>query len=213
MFHFPAPGLAILASCLLTGAPLCAGGPPSGKDLVVPALNPEKDLERTDQWAVDFETAALWRISDSTFLDYLVLPQALSLRTPAHLRFRFGEDDQLVLRSRFTLLAEAIATGPENHYFGFSCSPSIEYWISKNTYFHLSVGGGFGLIDSQGVPGGQGQDFTYNWFITAGVRHYFWKDWALGIGVMYQHFSNRGATDPNPGLDALGPMLGVSRSF
>ncbi len=204
---------AVVVLTFVSFRPLHAGSPPAGRDLAVPLLNPAAEPDPTDQWAVDFETASLWRISDNTFLDYLVLPQALSLRTPAHLRFRFGEDDQLVLRHRFTLLAEAIVEGPESHYFGWSCSPSIEYWTSKHTYFHLSVGGGFGAIDSQGVPGGQGQDFTYNWFITLGVRHYFSRGWAVGAGVMYQHFSNRGATDPNPGLDALGPMLGISRSF
>jgi lipid A 3-O-deacylase len=165
------------------------------------------------QWGVDFETSALWRISDNTFLNYTVLPQALSIRTPANYQVKLENGSQWLLRSKLSLLAEAIVEGPESQYLGWSCSPSIEYWWSEKTYFHFSVGGGFGLIDSQGVPGGQGQDFTYNWFSSAGVRHTFGNGWTVGAGLMFQHFSNRGATDPNPGLDALGPMLGISRLF
>jgi lipid A 3-O-deacylase len=166
-----------------------------------------------EQWGVDYESAALWRISHNTFLNYAVLPQMISLRTPAHIQIKLDNGSQVLLRSKLSLLGEAIAVGPENHYLGWSCSPSLEYWWSQRTYFHFSVGGGFGWIDSQGVPGGQGQDFTYNWFSNMGIRHEFDGGWTLGIGVMFQHFSNRGATDPNPGLDGLGPMIGLSRMF
>jgi hypothetical protein len=166
-----------------------------------------------NQWGADYESAALWRISDNTFLNYTVLPQALSLRTPAHIQIKLDDGSQWLLRSKLSLLGEAIVVGPESHYFGWSCSPSIEYWWNARTYFHFSVGGGFGLIDSQGVPGGQGQDFTYNWFSSTGIRHEFKNGWTLGAGIMFQHFSNRGATDPNPGLDGMGPLLGISRLF
>mgnify|MGYP000202059350 CR=1 FL=1 len=75
---------------------------------------------------------------------------------------------------------QAIATGPETAYLGFSASPSIEYWFpGRTTALYASVGGGFGTIDSTDVPGGQGQDFTLNWFAAAGVRHYLKPGFAL----------------------------------
>ncbi len=113
---------------------------------VTPASCWQDEVAR--KWGVDFETSALWRISDNTFLNYTVLPQALSLRTPAHYQLKLEDGSQWLLRSKISLLAEAIVEGPENHYLGWSCSPSVEYWWNEKTYFHFSVGGGFGLIDS-----------------------------------------------------------------
>ena len=152
-------------------------------------------------------------MTNLTGLDYVVVPTMISLRTPAHFRMELEGDRELVLRSRFSLLGEWIARGPEHHYLGISGSPSLEYWVSRNTYAHFSIGGGIGVIDSQGVEGGQGQDLTYNWFIALGVRHYVRENLAIGAGVFYQHLSNRGATDPNPGLDVVGPMVGISYSW
>lgn len=168
---------------------------------------------RTDGWALDVETSVTWRMTDLTGLDYVVVPTVISLRTPAHFRMELEGNRELVLRSRFSLLGEWIARGPESHYFGISGSPSIEYWYNRNTYAHFSIGGGLGVIDSRGVEGGQGQDLTYNWFISLGVRHYFRDNLAIGVGLMYQHMSNLGATDPNPGLDVFGPMAGISYSW
>ncbi len=203
--------LPVSALALLLFVPLLSAG--ENKFVCGGCLAAPWQDDVANQWGVDFETSALWRISDNTFLNYTVLPQALSIRTPAHYQLKLDNGSQWLLRSKLSLLAEAIVEGPESHYLGWSCSPSIEYWWNEKTYFHFSVGGGFGLIDSQDVPGGQGQDFTYNWFSSAGIRHTFGNGWTLGAGLMFQHFSNRGATDPNPGLDALGPMLGISRLF
>jgi len=74
-------------------------------------------------------------------------------------------------------------------------------------------GGGFGCIDSQGVKGGQGQDFTLNWFIRGGIEHVIGKALRLSAGIMYQHMSNGGQTKPNPGIDALGFTLGCSWAY
>ena len=166
------------------------------------------------EWAFDVETAALWRVSNNTFLDYTVLPQMFSLRTPAHIRLNLGEGE-LTVRARFTLLAEAIAEGPESAYLGFSASPSVEFWPTKGgpACLYTSVGGGVGWIDSTSVPGGQGQDLTLNWFATAGLRYHFSPRFSLNAGLMFQHWSNGGATNPNPGLDALGPVLGATWHF
>ncbi len=201
----------VLAGLVLLIGPATGGSSaPPGKTVALPTPPPKS---RTDMWQVDFDSAALWRVSDNTFIDYFVLPQTVSLRLPAHFRMTLEDDDQLVVRTRFTLIGAAIARGPEHYYFGWTCSPSIEYWFGERTYAHLSVGGGFGWIDSQDVPGGQGRDFCYSFFGHAGIRHYFTDSFAVGIGLYYQHWSNRGATDPNPGLDAMGPMIGFTWDF
>ena len=77
----------------------------------------------------------------------------------------------------------------------------------------LTLGGGFGWLDSQGVPGGQGQDFTLHWFARAGVERVINERIRLQAGLMFQHLSNGGQTDPNPGIDAVGFTFGGSWSF
>ncbi len=69
------------------------------------------------------------------------------------------------------------------------------------------------MINSTSVPGGQGQDFTLNWFMKAGVRRQITENIAIFGGPFFQHMSNGGATTPNPGIDALGFTVGASFSF
>lgn len=184
-----------------------AGSPPEMKPAAPSAVDPSA------MWSFDAETAAVWRISHNTNINYCVLPQILSLRSPAFIRTTlFGK--ALTVRNKFSLLIEPIAKGPESLYLGLSAAPSIEYWFldSKACWF-TSVGGGAGFIDSTDVPGGQGRDLTLNWYATMGVRYYLKPAFAISAGAFFQHLSNGGATDPNPGLDALGPILGVSWAF
>ncbi|MDP4779339.1 MAG: acyloxyacyl hydrolase, partial [Akkermansiaceae bacterium] len=70
-----------------------------------------------------------------------------------------------------------------------------------------------GVIDSTSTVGGQGQDFTLNWFAKTGVRWQVNEDVAVFGGPFFQHMSNGGATSPNPGIDALGVSVGASFSF
>jgi hypothetical protein len=74
------------------------------------------------------------------------------------------------------------------------------------------AGGGAGLIDSRGVKGGQGQDFTLNWFVRGGVEHAVARNLRLSAGLMFQHLSNGGQTNPNPGINVLGFMVGCTWS-
>jgi hypothetical protein len=155
----------------------------------------------------------MWRMTKSTHINYEIAASVVSLRTPAHIQLGLGEGD-LVVRARFSLLGEGYAKGAEDYYFGFSLSPSIEYWWpDRRKQLFFSIGGGAGWTNSQGVRGGQGQDFTFNWFIHGGFRHRWDNGLSLGLGAYYQHLSNGGATDPNPGLNTLGPMLGLSWEF
>lgn len=117
-----------------------------------------------------------------------------------------------MLRHRITLFATAIVSGPESHYFAVAASPSVEWWNAARTQsWYLGAGGGAGVIDSRGVTGGQGQDFTLNWFIRAGAEWRVARNGRVFGGILFQHLSNGGQTDPNPGIDALGFTFGFSR--
>lgn len=193
----------LAVALLLAGA----GGVPAER----PAL--PREVDDHQRWAADFHTGVLWQFGGNTSIDYVLLPQIVSLRTPAHLRFGIG-GGEIVVRARFSLLAEAFAHGPETGYLGFSCAPSVEYWpASRKTAIFVLAGGGAGWVDSQDVEGGQGQDFTLNWFAETGVRWRLRPTLSISASAFFQHMSNGGATDPNPGIDAAGPMLGLTWEF
>lgn len=167
-----------------------------------------------DSWFVDIETGYSWKVGGDTPLNYSFASASVSLRTPAHIRLDLDSGDHLVVRAQFSLFGDFFVDGPENHYFAFSAAPSLEYWRQDfQTSFFLSVGGGLGVIDSTDVPGGQGQDLTFNWFAKAGLRRKLTETTYLSAGAMFQHISNTGLTDPNPGLNTLGPFLGLSVQF
>ncbi len=186
----------------------------SAKNPTPPPVEEKPAGDVFDRISFDYETGVLVRASDHTFLNYTIVPQIFTVRTPAHLAIDLGKAGTLTLRSRFSLLVEPIVKGPEDIYLGISGSPSIEWWSpSRQWAVYGSVGGGVGWINSQDVLGGQGQDFTLNWFATVGVRFYFAPDCAVSVGAMFQHWSNGGMSDPNYGLDQLGPMVGFSWAF
>jgi opacity protein-like surface antigen len=112
-------------------------------------------------------------------------------------------------------IAEPIFKGIENHYFGFNMGFRYNF-VQPNWRFvpYISGGVGAGGIDSHPeVPGGQGQDFTFNILSAAGVSYIVNDHWKVDVGALYQHFSNGGQTDPNPSLNLFGPQVGVSYSF
>lgn len=211
--HFPdiatkgALAAAVAITALAPAVPAAMAGEPAASP---PPHGIVEPVAPWNGWAVDAESSILWRITDSTPLNYTLFTEAISLRTPQHIRLDCG-DGNLVVRSNFTLLGELFIDGPETYYVGFSASPSIEYWFpGDRTHVYFSAGGGVGWVDSTDVEGGQGQDFTLNWFIKSGVRHAVNDRLSISCGIFFQHLSNGGQSDRNPGLDALGPSIGVS---
>ena len=90
--------------------------------------------------------------------------------------------------------------------------PRIQPGRRLNPY--ISGGLGLGWIDSHAnIFGGQGQDFTFNILTAAGISYKANDHWKIDIGVLYQHLSNGGQTDPNPSLNLVGPQIGVTYSF
>ncbi len=168
-------------------------------------------------WEIDYETGLLWRVTGSaTPLTYTVAPQILTIKTPmvGDARPLFG--GEMVVRGRYSLLVEPILIGPEHHYFGASASGSIEWWNLKRTFsVFFAGGGGIGWLDSKGhqIAGAQGEDFNFNWLAYPGVRMPLGGGFSASAGVYFQHVSNGHLNKVNPGLNAVGPMLGVDRRF
>ena len=186
-----------------------------GPVLVLAGLAAESaPLRPREAGALNVETGLLWNIGTGTPLAYRLVPTQLSWRSQEFLGHAFANGSRLLVRHRLTLIGTWIQQGPESHYVGFSGSPSVEWWDRTGTWsLFTGAGGGFGLLDSRGVRGGQGQDFTLNWFIRGGVEIVAAKDRRFTAGIMYQHLSNGGQTTPNPGIDALGFTLGYSWRF
>src|SRR6184192_3187791 len=115
----------------------------------------------------------------------------------------------------FSFLAEPIIRGIENHYFGMNLGLRYNFLRPGSRFVPYFSGGlGLGWIDSQPeVPGGQGQDFTFNILSAAGISYLLDDHWKISVGALYQHLSNGGQTDPNPSLNLFGPQVGMSCSF
>ena len=170
----------------------------------------------TQQWRLDVESGILWHFTGSASpLDYVFLPQMLSLVGPADFQRRvFG--GELVLRSRYSLLLEPILQSPEHHYYGGSAAGLLEWWDDRRVRcFFLASGGGIGWLDAKGyeIPGGQGQEFNFNWLVYGGGRVVVAERCAATVGVYYQHVSNGHFDKVDPGVNAIGPMLNVSWRF
>ena len=115
----------------------------------------------------------------------------------------------------FLVMAEPIFRGPENRYFGISIGLRYNFVRPGARLIpYISGGVGAGFIDSRAqVFGAQGQDFTFNILTAAGVAYKVNDHWKATAGILYQHLSNGGQTDPNPSLNLLGPQLGLTYSF
>jgi len=185
-------------------------------DLDTNAISAPAPRDIIDRWEVQYDTAALWSIGlNASPLSYTFLPQMLSLKTPQFTHFAFDSSD-VIVRARFSFLGEAIVQGPESYFVGASFSPSIEWWNKPRSFAaFFSAGGGVGWMDAQGykIPGGQGQDFNLNWFMHGGIKYRWNERFSAALGLMFQHISNGGQDRINPGVNALGPTLGVSYHF
>jgi len=112
-------------------------------------------------------------------------------------------------------MAEPIFRGIENHYFGFNLGMRYNFVRPGSRFVpYFSGGVGAGWIDSHpDIPGGPGQDFTFNILSAAGISYSVNDHWKINVGALYQHLSNGGQTDPNPSLNLFGPQVGVTCSF
>jgi lipid A 3-O-deacylase len=76
---------------------------------------------------------------------------------------------------------------------------------------YAQAGGGFVSTDiDHGIVG---QPFNFNLDLAVGVRYFVGQSWSLNLEYRYQHISNAGLNQHNLGINADGPILGVSYFF
>ena len=178
----------------------------------------ESQIEAASPWwwnhSVSVESGLLWQVGVYTPISYRLVPTQLSWRSRGWWGHEFAGGARVVIKHRFALIGTWVQEGPELFYTGVMASPSIEVWNTAGTWgLNGGVGGGVGWIDSRGTPGGQGQDFTLNWFARVGLERKLGERQTVSVGVLFKHLSNGGQTDPNPGIDALGLSIGWSRYY
>jgi lipid A 3-O-deacylase len=168
-----------------------------------------------DQWEFGVEAGYLAKVRNNSPHPYRIVPIQAVWRSPALFDlWKSADGARLTVRNRIALVGEAIVRGPEDYYFAVAGAPTFELWSpDRRTAGFFEIGGGVGFTNSKGVPGGQGQDLTYNWFTQAGLRRQLDERMAITGGLYFTHHSNRGATDPNPGIDVLGLNVGVMWTF
>lgn len=109
-------------------------------------------------------------------------------------------------------MVQPIFRGPESLYAGISTGLRYNFvQPGARLQPYISGGVGLGFIDSHSdVSGAQGQDFTFNVLSAVGVSYKINDHWKATGGVLYQHLSNGGQTEPNPSLNLIGPQVGFT---
>jgi lipid A 3-O-deacylase len=164
-----------------------------------------------DYWEFSVQSGYLKKVRNNSPIDYRIVPSQAVWRSPAVFNLYQSESGvRLTVRNRFAAVVETFARGPEDYYLAFTAAPTFELWSAdQKTALFYEIGGGAGLLNSKGVPGGQGQDLAFNWFTQAGLRRQLSSRMALTGGVYFTHHSNLGMTSPNPGIDVLGVNIGL----
>ena len=174
------------------------------------------DLPVYDHYEVDYESGLIRKVGGgATPLSYRMLPQLITVKLPADAHWAVGSG-HIVVRPRYSLVAEPIIYGPEHYFFGVTASGSLEYWNASQRFCaFFSSGGGAGGMHAKGkvIKGAQGEDFDLTWLIYSGVRYRFSETMNIGASVYFQHISNGGLDKVNPGVNALGPMLSLGWRF
>lgn len=161
---------------------------------------------------LDVQAGVIFKSNYETRGNYTIAPVLLSLRTKPHFVWFETEDAAFVVRPQFSLLLEPFLDGVENYYIGVAAKPSFEYWFAGDWMIYGAVGGGFGVTDSGGDKlGGLGQDFTLTYQAEIGVEMPFFGDYRFRLSAFFQHWSNGGMNEENNGLEAVGPMIGLTR--
>lgn len=109
--------------------------------------------------------------------------------------------------------------GLENHYFGISTGLRYNF-VQPGSRWRPYISGGVGLgdVDATRVKtrGALGQDFTFNILTAIGVSYQYNEHWRFTGGILYQHLSNAGMSEPerpNSSLNLLGPQFGATYTF
>lgn len=205
---------AVLGVWLLSAAALQAGEAAPAKEAKPTAATTFSDGVDAPHFEFAAESAYLLSIAGNPN-NYEVGSQFFTGR----LRWGVNDNDESFFRGYTQVyglaMVEPIFRGPENHYFGISLGLRKVFVRPNSRFqFYTSAGVGLGWIDSTDeFRQGQGQDFTFNILSAGGLEYRVNDRFKVQAGVLYQHLSNAGQTDPNPSLNLLGPQVGATFSF
>jgi len=119
-------------------------------------------------------------------------------------------------RGNFEFLGEGFGSdifdGPGGYIAGMTLWARYNF-VQPGWHFVPYVQAGAGLTATDINPRIVGQTFNFNLEIGLGTRYLLSQRWALLIEYRYQHISNANTGAHNIGINAHGPILGVSYLF
>ena len=119
-------------------------------------------------------------------------------------------------RGNFELLGEGfgsgIIDGPGGYIAGMTLWARYNF-VQPGWRFVPYTQAGAGLTATDINPRIVGQTFNFNLEIGLGTRYMLSERWALLLEYRYQHISNANSGAHNLGINAHGPILGVSYLF
>lgn len=196
----------IYAGLLLSSAASASAGDPPAAAVEPPA---GRDID------VTYATGFLFGLHNRN--NYVTVPNIVTLRWTLLRSEWFGGRWRAEQWLGVSLIGTAILRGPETHYFGIALASGTRLRPRGSRWsLQFDAHGGVGAIDSRGVPEGQGQDFTITAIGRMSLNYDVTKRLTLSAGVLYQHLSNAGLSEPkmtNTGLDTIGPAISVGYRF
>jgi opacity protein-like surface antigen len=121
-----------------------------------------------------------------------------------------------VFRGNFELVGEgfgsAIFEGSGSYIAGMTIWMRYNF-VSQSWRFIPYFQGGLGLTSTDISREIVGQPFNFNLNLGVGTRYLFSEHWAVSLEYRFQHISNANTGEHNLGINAQGPILGVSYLF
>jgi hypothetical protein len=121
-----------------------------------------------------------------------------------------------LFRGNFELVGEgfgsAIFQGPGSYIAGMTIWLRYNF-VPPGWRFIPYAQGGLGLTSTDIDREIVGQPFNFNLNLAVGTRYLFSEHWAVSVEYRFQHISNANTAEHNVGINAHGPILGVSYLF
>ncbi|MCX6935054.1 MAG: acyloxyacyl hydrolase [Verrucomicrobia bacterium] len=176
--------------------------------------SPSSTLFGEDVVSLSAETAGLCSINNPH--DYTYLPQLITVGWQLD---AIGNDGWNRGNTEFLFsgMFGPVTQGPNPWFAGCLFGPRYNF-IQEGwpvvPYLESRVG--FIFTHATGAPSSQGQDFCFSFTVGAGVEIPVVDQLSVNLGIMYQHISNGGLSEPetnNVGLDSIGPVLSITWAF
>jgi opacity protein-like surface antigen len=120
------------------------------------------------------------------------------------------------LRGNFEMTLEAFGSyvydGPGSYIAGGTLWARYNF-VPKGWRLTPYIQGGAGLTSTDIDHGIVGEDFNFNLNLGCGLRYFIAPRWSIHLEYQYQHISNANLGHHNLGINAQGPILGLSYFF